>query len=191
MDALGSCEGKGPSVAQERAGRMLSLCACSSASLGFIKPWEHLVFETPFSISRWMWMRSLGLCGSVSVTAPGAPYWGWFAGVCSRELGSRGCHGKRGILQPWEISGLPVLPIPWEQQVWDLLPGPCRESLRELLSLLASPGGGDILAPRVSEAGGLRWASRSLQPYATLPSPTVSPRCPFTVPQHGSDLFQA
>lgn len=43
--ALGSCEGKDPSLTRERVGRMLSLCAsaCLTASpLGFINPWNIL-----------------------------------------------------------------------------------------------------------------------------------------------------
>lgn len=64
VDALGSMGAKTPAGAPEMPGRVLSLClsVCPAASLlGYLySPWEHLSFESPFSRSKWICMRSLG-----------------------------------------------------------------------------------------------------------------------------------
>lgn len=128
-------------------------------------------------------MRSLGLGGSASVTAPAAPCW-------SRELGSRGCKGKRGILQPWDVSELPVLQIPWEQQVWSCswccAGHPCKSCC-----LSWHPLSWGHPCPRAPEPGGSGGAAGHSSPTAL----SLPPHCPLAVPslpsQHGSDLFQA
>lgn len=65
VDALGSYGSKDPSWSSgdaRKGAQSLCLSVCPAASLlGYLySPWEHLSFESPFSRSKWICMRSLG-----------------------------------------------------------------------------------------------------------------------------------